>query len=248
MRETIWLWHRRLGLMAALFLLVFAATGVLLNHGRNLGLHEARVNHPWLMRHYGLVPEAPLQSWRVSTGWVFWLDGRLFLGTRRVAEDIARPRGAVATNHVVAVATPTALWLFTSEGQLVERIASETLPGEILRIGRGPDGEPIIATAAGRYAGDGALVRWRRVDVAADWSTTETASVKMREEILRRFRGEGIALDRVLLDLHTGRLFGTLGPYLFDAAAVALFVLVISGIVNAIGTGRPGRRPWNTQR
>lgn len=234
--------------MAALFLLIFAATGVLLNHGRGLGLHEARADHPWLMRHYGLVPDLPPQSWRVPTGWVSWLDGRLFFGTRKVADDVARPRGAVATKHVVAVATPNALWLFTYKGQLVERITSETLPGEILRIGGGPGGEPIIATTAGRYAADAELVRWRPADVAADWSTTETASAKMHQDILRQFRGEGVALDRVLLDLHTGRLIGIAGPYLFDAAAAALVVLVITGIVNAIGAGRPGRRPRKSQR
>lgn len=38
--------------------------------------------------------------------------------------------------------------------------------------------------------------------------------------------------DQWLLDMHTGRFFGTYGPYVMDAAAVFLLLLALSGAYN----------------
>ena len=65
-REAILRWHRLLGLGAALFLTVFAATGLLLEHGRLLGLERTHLDHSVLMQHYGLVPQAAFESRRTA--------------------------------------------------------------------------------------------------------------------------------------------------------------------------------------
>jgi uncharacterized iron-regulated membrane protein len=36
-------------------------------------------------------------------------------------------------------------------------------------------------------------------------------------------------VERVILDLHSGRFFGKLGPWLFDIAALLLILLSLSG-------------------
>ncbi len=43
---------------------------------------------------------------------------------------------------------------------------------------------------------------------------------------------ELVTWDRVLLDLHTGRFFGSAGPYVMDAAAILLLVVASSGVYN----------------
>ena len=40
-----------------------------------------------------------------------------------------------------------------------------------------------------------------------------------------------LSLDRLLLDLHSGRLFGKTGVYLMDAAAIGLLLLSITGLI-----------------
>ena len=42
----------------------------------------------------------------------------------------------------------------------------------------------------------------------------------------------GLPLERILLDLHTGRFFGSTGAWIMDAAAIALLYLTLSGIYN----------------
>ena len=48
--------------------------------------------------------------------------------------------------------------------------------------------------------------------------------------LLESFRGRGLTLERVMLDLHSGRIFGDFGIYIMDAAAVALLWLSGSGL------------------
>jgi len=45
----------------------------------------------------------------------------------------------------------------------------------------------------------------------------------------RHFRGEVLPVERVLLDLHSGRFFGRFGPWIFDTIAVLLILLALSG-------------------
>ena len=46
------------------------------------------------------------------------------------------------------------------------------------------------------------------------------------------YRPDSIPLDRVILDLHTGHFFGLSGVVFADLAAIALLLLVGSGIYN----------------
>ena len=47
-------WHRGMGALAALFLLMLAVTGILLNHTLDLKLAERHLDWPWLLEHYGV--------------------------------------------------------------------------------------------------------------------------------------------------------------------------------------------------
>ena len=49
----LWRWHRRLGLAAALFVLLLAGSGILLNHTADLGLERRFIDWPLLHRLYG---------------------------------------------------------------------------------------------------------------------------------------------------------------------------------------------------
>ena len=44
------------------------------------------------------------------------------------------------------------------------------------------------------------------------------------------YRGYGLTLERVLLDLHSGRVLGSAGVLLVDAAAILFLLLAISGL------------------
>jgi uncharacterized iron-regulated membrane protein len=60
----------------------------------------------------------------------------------------------------------------------------------------------------------------------------------MLEAISHAYRGSGLTLERILLDLHTGRLFGPAGVALINIASILLLVLIFSGIVLWISRAR----------
>ena len=45
------------------------------------------------------------------------------------------------------------------------------------------------------------------------------------------WRGRGLTVERLLLDLHSGRILGEAGPLLMDLVAVFLIVLSLSGLI-----------------
>lgn len=45
------------------------------------------------------------------------------------------------------------------------------------------------------------------------------------------YAGEILTMDRIILDLHTGRFFGEAGVWVMDIAAIAFIILSITGIV-----------------
>jgi len=57
---------------------------------------------------------------------------------------------------------------------------------------------------------------------------------------LSRYRGQGVTLDRIILDIHTGRFFGPVGPWLMVIASLFLIILSITGLF--MWTGVPARR------
>ena len=62
------------------------------------------------------------------------------------------------------------------------------------------------------------------------WAQKTTLNDTKMAVLLESFRGRGLTLERVLLDLHSGRIFGEYGTYIMDAAAVALLWLSCSGL------------------
>ena len=61
------------------------------------------------------------------------------------------------------------------------------------------------------------------------WVAPSTVPGDIKESVLVAFRGQGLPWERVVLDLHSGRIFGNWGSYVMDAAAIILFILVLSG-------------------
>ena len=52
--RSLYLWHRYIGLAAALFVIVLTVTGLLLNHTEELGLDSSSVQSDTLLDWYGI--------------------------------------------------------------------------------------------------------------------------------------------------------------------------------------------------
>lgn len=239
---TARIWHRRVGLLVAALVAVLAITGLLLNHSDRLGLDRTNIVTGWVVDWYGLTPVEDPVHFRAGEHWVSWIDGAAYANGKRVGEAGGTARGAVAFDSLVAMATSEAVIVFTSEGELVERLGVAFLPGAIARVGTAASKDRIvIRTPAGQYASDSDLLAWSPFGDEVVWSQAGTPTDVVLERQLAAYRGQGLPLSRVLLDLHSGRLFGSVGAAVMDAAAILLLVLVATGIVNWSGFRRRRR-------
>ena len=231
--RSLYVWHRWLGLAAAALTLVLALTGIALNHTEALRLDERHVRSPALLALYGI--EAPPVSAACAAGgrWVLQVGRRLYLGTRALVRRAGPLRGAVPWEGMLVVAAGGELLLVTPEGRLAERMGGEAgVPAGLRRIGRMADGRIVALGAHGVYVADRELLAWRPAPegMEATWSRCESdPPPALAQEVRAAYRATILPWERVLLDLHSGRIAGRLGPWVMDAAALLLVFLASSG-------------------
>ncbi len=231
--QSWYVWHRWIGVSSALLVLVLAVTGVLLNHTDTLDLDKRQVRTEALLAWYGIDTPNRLPSFDLHGARLTQVGERWFLGDQALAGEFPALRGALDIHGLVIAASADTLWLFDAHGELVERMDQRAgVPKGIHRIGIDAQDRVMIEARSGYYRGDSDLVRWERAaaPARAQWAGPTQLPAPLRERILHRYRGTGLSVERVLLDLHSGRILGGWGVYLMDAAAVSLVLLACSGV------------------
>lgn len=227
----LWLWHRRVGLLAAIFVVALSATGILLNHSARLGLDSSFVDWPWLTRLYG--EDSPdLNAFRLGDQWVFRApDGRVYLDAREVAPCSGKLVGAVAASELLLAGCAEELLVITPAGELLESVSAATgLPVPLQGIGLIDDRVAVQAEGAWWYADIEQMVFNQRVqagDSAIVQRVPDVLPTHIRAQIPAPQRW--LSWERLVLDLHSGRLFGRMGVAVVDGIGVLLITLATSG-------------------
>lgn len=224
--------HRVLGLVSALFVLLLAVTGLALNHTERLDLDSRYVSDGRLLDWYGIeAPPEPV-SFQAGGSHLTLMGDRLWLGAEPVLDDVPGLEGVVASGRFLVAALGDEMALFTRDGRLVERLGTAAgVPEGIRRVGSLPGGDIAVSADAGSFRAGPALGDWRRGEVDdADWSRPSVLPANTRTALDAAWRGRGLSLERVLLDLHSGRLLGTFGVWLMDAMAILFVVLAATGL------------------
>lgn len=226
--RSVYLWHRYAGLVAALLAIVLSVTGLLLNHSNALRLDSRYVQADWLLTAYNIEVPEPLAH-RVGDHWVTALGDRLYVDSTAVARDRGEFLTAVPLDGMFVIVLEKQLLLFDERGWLLERFPA---PASIRAAGLTTDGRLGLRTANGTLIADAELLEWQHVDdTPLRVLSSSDLPESLRAELATRYRGTAITWERVLLDVHSGRLLGKVGVYLADAAAILLLLLAITGIV-----------------
>lgn len=223
-------WHRQIGLAAAGFFTFLSLSGLLLNHGDSFELDSVQLGTPWLMAWYGLKPVVPEQGF-IQDGLLFAAQGDVWiLGQRKLKSGHGEPLGMVNAAGQLWVATSDEIDLFDADGQLVDRIERDLLPGTpIRRIGI-RDGQLLANVGSDVFATtDG--ITWKHLvsDARMTWSRRQTLGAA-EQHALVPFFAPSLPLQRVIADLHSGRVFGRYGVLMVDILAAVLLLLAGSGV------------------
>ena len=229
--SVLWRWHRRIGVLAAFFALVLALTGIALNHSDELGLEQRFVDWPWLSRAYG-DDSGDLPAIKLGEHWLTRAaNGRVYLDAQDVAPCNGPLVGAVSSGELFYAGCAEELLLITRRGELVESIAASTgLPVPLQAVGLLED--QIMLQSAGSW--------WRadleRMEFGERVPEAGAIQQLVPDRLPQALRAaipapqQWLSWERLLLDVHSGRVFGRLGVLWMDAMGVLLAVLALSGI------------------
>lgn len=232
--KSLYVWHRYVGLLAALFVILLSVTGIALNHTGELRLDHRFVQSTLLLDWYGI--EAPTSATHYTAGGksISLLDTQLFIDAQKLEGEITSLTGSLLQNDMLIIGQQDGLLLFTAEGQLIEHLGhNEGVPQDIERLGTMPDGEVIVATSTGLYSTDADFLKWTAWPGdpgTVAWSKPSLSGDAELAALQNRFRGQILPWERVMLDVHSGRFFGDWGPWLMDAAAMLMLFLAGSGV------------------
>ncbi len=236
---TAFLWHRRIGLTALALVIVLAITGIMLNHTDSLKLDETYVNNSWLLDWYGIEPEDDPVSYRVTNNQpgnqgshiISAWQNQLFFDDNAITTLQQNIHGAVATEQFIVIALDNEIILLSYQGEFIERISTTISFSTIQRLGIKYK-RPVIETSEPLYyMADEHILDWDVIiNEGIEWAEQYTLNDIEYQQLLVAYRGNGLKLERVVLDLHSGRIFGQYGIYLMDTAAIALLWLSLSGL------------------
>ncbi len=231
-RASLQQWHRRVGMTGAVFFVFLITTGLLLNHTGALGLGKRFVETPWLLDLYRISAPEPPVAFSAGDHFVSSLGDRLYLDTKELAERAERLIGGLKIGDTLLIAIPGKLLIVSPTGELIERIGSaDGVPAGMKRIGLTPSGQLVIRAAHGDYLADLEKLDWRKSTTAdVDWATSLPLPPELEEKLMQAYRGSGLPLERVILDLHSGRIVGQWGVYVVNGAALLFLALVITGL------------------
>ena len=225
--------HRWIGIGAALFLIILSITGLLLNHTGRLQLDTIKIRHPIFLNLYGIEGADAIDSYQSDGGhMISYINGQLFVDAISIGTG-EKPVGIIHATEFTIIATKSQLIVVDPDQGLVERLEGDSLPYDSLEsVGKREGGEPVLIADNGQWVADPEWLSFEPYTgelMPVRIQSTDLNSEQM-EQVLKHYRGEGISLYRILLDLHSGRLFGSTGRTMADLTAVAVILLLFTGV------------------
>ncbi|GAB1261280.1 PepSY domain-containing protein [Aurantivibrio plasticivorans] len=236
-RFILWRWHRRIGILAALFVVWLSITGILLNHTERFSLSDYPLPASMQRSVYGLDVEV-VTAFHVSRpggGKVQIIqlsDDVVLLSERVLGRCDGRLVGVAATDELIVIACRDELLLATEDGQIVERAGEYMgLPTPIGNIGRCGSTLCMSIQGGGLYSLDIDALDWQPASVG-QYQPSMVAALEASDanRIISRYTGNSISWERFILDIHSGRIAGTWGVLWMDAMAILFVILGLTGI------------------
>lgn len=225
------LWHRRIGLLALLLVVILSITGIMLNHTESLQLDEKHIESDLLLNWYNINPKGSPVSYQQKPHWVSQWQQQIFLNGKNIFNHDEQLSGIAEVEDIIAIALQHHVLLVDTDGEVIELIKLQST-NNIQRIGLSGDAIALEDSRQIFYLSDSQLSRWQATQAqATEWSVATELSNDKIDLLKKAFRGQGLSLERVILDLHSGRIFNAQwGIYIMDASAIIMMILGFSGL------------------
>jgi hypothetical protein len=249
--RTVIDWHRTLGIWLSLFILFLAVTGMLLHHTNRLKLEQSPVGISWIQSLYGIEAPKTQQHFKQGAKQVSQIGPLLFIDNHFLDDQIQLKDliGALHIEDIIVIALQNQLLLLDTNYQVIEKLNTlHGLPERLSAIGylSSDQGHLIYLRSHDKlYATtldflefviepthkNDALSQQNQLDTSLiQWSQAHEPNQQRRDFLASEFRARALNWERVLLDIHSGRFFGMMGPWVLDIVGLMLIILACSGI------------------
>lgn len=220
-------WHRWFGLVVAVPALVLSLTGLLLNHLDEFGLRH-RPLPLWLAGIYGITEPIAVQGVNHDGHWWSQAADNLYRDDGAVADCPGSFRGVVVAQGVHVAGCGDNLLLLSPTGELLERLGRDFGIPAFSRLGEAGN-RVVVDTRSGPVQID--IEKLTLKPWSADWqpSVPQPVPAPLRADLPGKVPAE-INWERLLLDVHAGRVLPWVGTLLMDLSALFILVLAISGV------------------
>ena len=197
-------------------------------------MHERSTRLPFILKRYNMQTSESIRSLRMGGSvTVSELQGTVFINAEMLEQVSGRLVGIFDAGQFFVAVLDSGLLLLTPAGEFIEFLPVTQLPlDQISEAGESPDGTPILLTGSAKWKPDPDWILFEEYTGSVVLNPVEWVELdrSASDAVLEAYNGRGPTIYRVLLDLHSGRLFGWGGRTVMDLAAVAIILLVISGL------------------
>ena len=223
-------WHRWLGLITALPLLWLAVSGILLNHAESLGLNDRQVSATWVLKRYHQLPEGEPLGLQVGDRVVATWGGQHFLDGVELPIP-GKLLTAVAWKNKLVIATDERVVVINGAGEIeleLDELSLPLLPIEALSV----ENQQLAVQSGGevyRFSED--LLSFEKAIITSLSPPLQLLEGADKNNLQTAIQSRNaMPLSRVILDAHSGKLFGWPGWLITDLAAVSIVILTLMGL------------------
>lgn len=223
--------HRWTGLFAAALVIILAVTGIALEHTEDWSLDERFISASIVLKHYGITSN-PIQHYAINKQSISQSGNHLYLNQQVLAHNSSILCGAAKISLGFALCIDSAILLVDEHGNKLDLINTELgLPDLPLGIGSTSSQQLVLLGAQGNWLADADMLTWQHYNAEPSVEIApSTPDESLKAFIEKHSISHEISWERLLLDLHSGRLLGSWGVYLMDIVSLAMIYLALSGI------------------
>lgn len=222
--------HRRAGIAVVLFAIFLTVTGVLINHSNALGWDKERLASIFWLQLYGVTLQPVENGFKLAGKWVSNAGGRLMIDEQVVSECAPPLRGVVTTPEASVALCNDSVVLFTQDGQLIEKMP---LSGAV-KNGLGLYGNTVVSREQNALVSldtlSGQWASYSNPSATVQWSQPTSLPMPLAMSLQFQNVPDDLTWERLLLDLHSGRLFGNAGVLAVDVMGLLIMSLAITGL------------------
>ncbi len=222
-------WHKRLGLSALVVVLLLSITGILLNHTDGLKLNQVQIHQAWLNDWYGIDIPQVSQGISLNRQWFIQVGKSVYFNQTQLTEG--ELQGAWKTPFGFLLALKSRALLTTDQGEAIDWLNY-------------PDNRTLQRLEFDKHTlyfrmNDGAVWQvntdWTRLTPVASEpkSLNRVALTPVPDNVKKPLQNalyrQGLSLERLILDIHSGRFFGSYGHWVMDGFAIIFIIISLSG-------------------